>query len=86
MYYFYILQCNDNTLYCGQTNNLRKRIKEHNQGGMRSAKYTRGRRPVTLVYCESYNSIQEALKREREVKKWRKRKKEKLISGFIEKS
>lgn len=80
MFYFYILRCKDNTLYCGQTNNLEKRIKEHNSNSSKSAKYTKGRKPVKLVYSEKYSTLQEAMKREYEVKKWKKIIKEALIS------
>ena len=82
MYYFYIVRCSDNTLYCGQTNNLEKRIKEHNSSSLRSAKYTRSRKPVKLVYFEKYPTIQLAMKREYEVKKLTKAKKEELIKSF----
>lgn len=80
-YFFYILRCRDNSLYCGQTNNLQKRLKEHQLGKGRSAKYTRGRGPVELVYYEAFDSIQNAMRREREVKKWRKDRKEKLVKS-----
>jgi putative endonuclease len=79
MYYFYILRCNDNSLYCGQTNNLQRRIKEHNLDKNKSAKYLRGKTPVTLVYSEEYPTLQEAMKREWQIKKWSKTKKEALI-------
>jgi len=80
MYYFYILRCCDNTLYCGQTNNLDRRIKEHNHDNHKSAKYTRMRRPVTLVHSEEYLTLSKAMKREKEVKEWKKKKKEALVS------
>lgn len=64
------------------TNNLEKRVKEHNSIGARGAKYLRPRKPVILVYSEKYNSIQDAMKREREVKKLKKSQKEKLVSGM----
>ncbi len=80
MYYLYILRCSDNSLYCGQTNNLKRRIEEHNFGKLKSAKYTKGRRPVKLVYSERYKTIQEAMQREIEIKKWSKVKKEKICS------
>lgn len=78
-YYFYILRCADNTLYCGQTNDLVKRLAEHNSGNSRGAKYTRGRTPVKLAYFEKFASLKEALRREIEVKKWPKARKVKLI-------
>lgn len=83
MYYFYILRCSDNSLYCGQSNNLERRIKEHNFDKHKSAKYLRGKTPVKLVYCEEYLTLQLAMKREWQVKRWTKRKKETLISENI---
>lgn len=82
-YYFYILRCFDDSLYCGQTKNLERRIKEHNFDKNRSAKYLRGKTPVKLVYSEKYLTLQEAMKREWQIKKWTKRKKEALISGDL---
>ena len=79
MYYFYILRCRDNTLYCGQTKNLKRRVKEHNFDDKKSAKYTKGRRPVKLVYFEKFPTLKKALQREIEIKKWTKEKKEKLL-------
>lgn len=70
----YILECSDRTLYCGSTNDLEKRLHEHNEG-RNGAKYTRGRRPVRLVYQEPCPTRSDALKREREIKKlprWKK--------------
>lgn len=78
-YYVYLLRCRDNSLYCGQTMNLKRRIKEHNDNKYKSAKYLRGRKPVTLVYVEKYTTLQESLKREREIKNLKKSKKEALI-------
>lgn len=80
MYYLYILRCSDNSLYCGQANNLNRRIKEHNNPDSKS-KYTRSRRPVKLVYFEKYKNIKQALQREFEIKKWPKAKKEVLAHG-----
>jgi putative endonuclease len=63
----YLLQCADDTLYCGITNDLDKRLAAHN--AREGAKYTRGRTPVRLVYCESCADKSAALKRELEIKK-----------------
>ncbi|MEW5894940.1 MAG: GIY-YIG nuclease family protein [Candidatus Omnitrophota bacterium] len=73
MWQTYILKCADGTLYVGSTNDLKRRILEHNQG--KGAKYTRSRRPVTLVYCEESISQSAAFKREAEIKKWSRAKK-----------
>ena len=62
-HYVYILLCSDDTLYTGYTNNLEKRIQQHNEG-KEGAKYTRSRRPCKLVYHEEYDSKTEALGRE----------------------
>lgn len=76
----YILKCADDTLYCGMTNDLEKRIKTHNEKN--GAKYTRGRTPVKLVYFETGYTMSEALKRESAIKKLSKAKKLKLINDF----
>lgn len=68
-------------LYCGQTNNLERRIQEHNSDKFKSAKYTKGRIPAKLVYFEKYKTINEVLKREFEIKKLTKAKKEILVSA-----
>lgn len=81
MYYFYILRCSDNSLYCGMTANLEKRLKEHNSNGARGAKYLRAKKPVVVVYTETFADIKTALQREIEIKKWTKAKKEELING-----
>ena len=83
MFYFYIVRCSDNSLYCGQTNNLETRIKEHNSSRVRGARYTRARKPVKLVYSEKYLSLQSAMKREWQIRKWTKAKKEALINGSL---
>ena len=60
--YFYVLLCADQSLYAGYTNDLDKRIKAHNAG--QGAKYTKARRPVELVYSETFSDKSEAMKRE----------------------
>ena len=77
MNYTYILRCADGSLYCGWTNHLDKRIEAHNAG--KGAKYTKGRRPVTLVYYEEFATREEALKREAAIKKLSRREKLKLL-------
>ena len=76
MNYTYILKCNDGTLYTGWTNNLEKRVKDHNEG--KGAKYTKARRPVTLVYYEEFESKEEAMKREYAIKQMSRSEKLKL--------
>lgn len=68
MYYVYIVKCADETLYTGIATELERRIDEHN-GSDKGAKYTRTRRPVTLVYSEEYTDRSLASKREYEIKK-----------------
>lgn len=78
MNYIYILRCGDSSLYTGWTTNLDKRFKEHCEG--KGAKYTRGRGPLELVYFEEFEDKRDAMKRECEIKKLTKEKKEILIS------
>ena len=80
MYYIYIVRCRDNSIYCGQTKDLEKRIGEHNGNKIKSAKYTWSRRPVRLVYFEKHKTLSDVLKREIEIKKYSKIKKEKLVN------
>jgi Predicted endonuclease containing a URI domain len=60
--YFYVLLCNDGSFYGGYTNNLEKRLATHNKG--QGAKYTKARRPVKLLYSESFPDKSSAMKRE----------------------
>jgi putative endonuclease len=80
MWYFYILRCIDGSFYSGITNHLKERLKEHNNG--EGAKYTKNRLPVKLIYFEEYSDKSSARKREIEVKRWRREKKEALVGGF----
>lgn len=79
MNYTYILKCSDNTLYCGWTNELDKRVKAHNAG--KGAKYTRGRRPVSLAYYEMFETKEEAMRREAAIKKLSRKDKLKLLES-----
>ncbi|KJS22316.1 MAG: hypothetical protein VR72_06450 [Clostridiaceae bacterium BRH_c20a] len=67
MYFIYILECKDGTLYTGWTTNIKARIEKHNQG--KGAKYTRPRLPVTLRYYEVFETKTEAMQREALIKK-----------------
>lgn len=81
--YVYILKCSDDTLYTGWTTNLEERLKVHNgKINGNSAKYTRGRRPVELVYSEKFETKSEALKREAAIKKLNREKKWDLINSY----
>ncbi len=77
MNYTYILECADGTFYCGWTNDLEQRIKAHNEG--KGARYTKPRRPVKLVYYETFDTKEEAMKREYRIKQLTRAQKEKLI-------
>ena len=81
MFTVYILRTSSNTLYIGQTNNLEKRLKEHQTKGTKSAKYTRYFSNLELVYSETYSTRKEAMQREAQLKRWTKAKKEVLICG-----
>lgn len=78
----YILQCSDKTYYVGCTNNLAKRLSEHNTS-KKGAHYTKIRRPVVLKYSEQFLTLLEARRREKEIKSWRRGKKEKLWKKSI---
>jgi putative endonuclease len=76
----YILECSDATFYIGSTNNLEKRLREHNSG-KRGAHYTKIRRPVQLRYFEQYENLSQTRKREAELKKLSRAKKIMLIAA-----
>ena len=80
MYFVYILGCADKSFYVGCTNNLEKRLKQHNESKW-GAHYTKIRRPVTLLYSEAFNTLKVARKRESEIKGWRREKKLNLINS-----
>ena len=75
--YMYIVECSDQSLYTGWTNDLSKRMKAHNAG--RGAKYTKSRRPVKLCYWEAFDTTQEAMSREAQVKRLTRAQKLELI-------
>ncbi|MBS5386152.1 MAG: GIY-YIG nuclease family protein [Clostridiales bacterium] len=81
MNYTYIVKCKDGSLYTGWTNNLEKRIRDHNEG--KGAKYTKSRRPVMLAYYEEFQTKEEAMRREYAIKKMRRKEKEKLLEKEI---
>lgn len=81
-FFTYILECADGTYYVGCTNNLKKRLKEHNNSKW-GAHYTKIRRPVVLKYSEVFGTLLEARRREVEIKRWKREKKEKLLSDII---
>jgi len=79
MFWMYILRCRDASYYVGHTDDLEKRVSDHKAGGI--SVYTRKRRQVELVFCDSFPTREEALARERQVKGWSRAKKEALING-----
>ena len=78
MHFVYIVRCADGTLYTGYARNPQQREGVHNDG--RGARYTAGRRPVRLVYFEACGSAGEALRREYQLKRWSRARKESLIA------
>ena len=79
MIYTYMVECADGTLYTGWTNCLEKRLKAHN-GGRNGAKYTKTKRPVSLVYYEGFITKEEAMQREYQIKQLTRERKLELIN------
>lgn len=78
----YILRCRDQSLYTGYTNNLKKRLKLHEEG--KGAKYTRGRGPFEVVYIEYFPTKEDALKREYQIKQLERKDKLDLVQNWLE--
>ncbi|MDA3839739.1 MAG: GIY-YIG nuclease family protein [Patescibacteria group bacterium] len=81
MWYVYILKCSDKTLYAGVTNDLNRRLNEHNNSILGS-KYTRARRPVTIVYQKKYKTRSLAQIEEYRIKQLPKKDKIKIINKY----
>ena len=81
MRYVYILRCADDSLYIGETGDLADRLARHNDG--RGCVFTASRRPVTLVYAEQHATRNGAVKRERQLKRWTRSKKEALVASDL---
>lgn len=81
-HYVYILECSDGSLYVGSTNDLEKRLHQHNNSKS-GAHYTKIRRPVVLKYSEKSKNLSMALKREAEIKRWKRGKKLNLIQSTV---
>jgi len=77
----YILRCADDSLYTGIAKDVDRRVAEHNAGQRLGARYTRSRRPVRLVYAETFASRSEAAAREYEIKKLTRQRKQVLLQG-----
>ncbi|HEC29338.1 MAG TPA: GIY-YIG nuclease family protein [Gammaproteobacteria bacterium] len=78
-WYVYIVRCADNSLYTGVAKELKRRVHEHNTCNRLGAKYTRGRRPVRLVFQQKFTSRSEACRFESRVKSLKKNQKEELV-------
>ncbi|WP_173269395.1 GIY-YIG nuclease family protein [Thiosulfatimonas sediminis] len=78
----YLLRCADNTLYCGVTNNLSRRLRQHNGELKGGARYTQMRRPCRLVYQEACSNRQTACQREYAIKQLPRRLKESLLADY----
>ncbi|MDD5026293.1 MAG: GIY-YIG nuclease family protein [Candidatus Peribacteraceae bacterium] len=83
-YFVYLLRCSDGTFYVGITNDVEKRVAQHQEGWDPKA-YTHHRRPVTLVYKAEFSEGTDAIAFEKQVKGWGREKKEALIRGEYEK-
>ena len=79
-YYVYILECSDKLLYTGITNNIERRVDEHNSG-LNKSSFTHKRRPVTLKFHQEFNDVNQAIYFEKKVKRWSAQKKRALIEG-----
>lgn len=79
-YYVYILLCSDGSYYTGMTNDVERRLQEHNQG-LNKGCYTFLRRPLILKYTEHHRHVDNAIAREKQIKRWIRAKKEALING-----
>jgi putative endonuclease len=75
----YVLRCGDGSLYTGYTTDLDRRLREHRAGD--GAKYTRGRGPLEAVHVERFDSRSAAMRREHEVKRFTKARKERLVAS-----
>ena len=78
-YYVYILLCSDGSYYTGLTEDLEIRLAQHQMGELPG--YTKSRRPVRLVFSDEFSSMDDAIGRERQIKRWSRAKKEALIAG-----
>jgi putative endonuclease len=80
MHYLYIARCKDNSLYIGITSNPEKRIKRHNRGS--GSRWVKQHGTAELVYTEDFDTYLSARRRELQIKKWSRVKKERLVKGL----
>jgi predicted GIY-YIG superfamily endonuclease len=81
-YWVYIIRCADGNYYIGSTRDLEKRLRAHEEG--RAAAYNARRRPLYLAFSEKHDTLEAARRRELQIKRWTRKKKEALISGSVE--
>ena len=81
MPFVYILRCADDTFYVGHTDDVASRVRTHNDGF--GSRYTAVRRPVQVVYSEVCATLQAAVNRERQLKRWSAKKKAALVAGNL---
>jgi putative endonuclease len=79
MWFVYMLRCSNGSLYVGETNDVAQRVADHGRG--RGAAHTAKHRPVQLAYFEKHQNRADCLRRERQLKRWSRAKKEALIAG-----
>jgi putative endonuclease len=82
-WFVYIVRCRDSTLYCGITQNVQRRVREHNTS-KKGAKYTRGRRPVKLVWYREVPEIRKACSLECDIKDMPKQDKERMVQENLD--
>lgn len=80
LYYVYILSCSDGLTYTGITNNLTRRIEEHEMG-LNKTSFTYKRRPLKLIFHQEFNNVEQAIYFEKKIKKWSGKKKLALANG-----
>jgi predicted GIY-YIG superfamily endonuclease len=81
VWFVYILRCSDDSLYVGETNDVAARLSRHNDG--RGSLFMARRTPARLVFTEAHDSRDNAVARERQLKRWTRAKKEALIAGDL---
>tara|TARA_R110002051_G_scaffold212912_1_gene277969 strand:+ start:274 stop:591 length:318 start_codon:yes stop_codon:yes gene_type:complete len=80
LYYAYILKCSDNLTYTGITNDIDRRLMEH-QNGLNKSSFTFKRRPVELIFAQDFNDVTQAIYFEKKLKKWSVKKKYAFAAG-----
>lgn len=80
IFYTYLLLTENNTYYCGYTDDIKKRYKKHREGN--GAKYTKANKPIRIAYLEKFKTKSEAMKEEYRIKHLSRQEKDKLVSSF----